>query len=222
MRKINIAIDGASGVGKSTIARSIAKKLNYLFINTGLMYRSIAYFCIENKINVADEKAINLVLNKINLELLINDEILLNSVNITGLLLSDEISIFASQIARYKELRKFCVSKQQTYTINKGVVMEGRDIGSVVIPNAELKIFLHANLEKRAKRRIVQLKEKNVQYDEHDVIKNILKRDEIDKNRKNSPLIKTKDAVEINTSNMSIKEVEEKIYCLFLERIKNE
>lgn len=221
MNKINIAIDGPSGVGKSTIAKNISKRLNYLFVNTGLMYRAIAYFCIQNEINTNDEIEIEKILDTIQLVLLKNDEISLNNINVTKYLLDDIVSITASQIASYKNVRKFCVLKQQSYLANKGVVMEGRDIGSIVIPDAELKIFLSADPEIRANRRVIQLEKNDIKYDKNIVINNIKKRDELDKNRQNDPLVKMKDAIEIDTSHMTINEVEEQIYSLFLERIKN-
>ena len=222
MRKINIAIDGPSGVGKSTIAKTISEKLDYLFINTGLMYRSISYFCIENKIDIHNESEVVKHLNQINLNLLPQEQITLNNVNITKHLREEEISISASTIASYKEVRKFCVLKQQKYTINKGVIMEGRDIGSVVIPDAELKIFLNANLSIRSQRRIKQLQTVNIECDEKTVMENILKRDEFDANRTNDPLKKMSDAIEIDTSNIEITEVVNKIIELAMERINNE
>ncbi|MDK2819567.1 MAG: (d)CMP kinase [Mycoplasmataceae bacterium] len=222
MKKINIAIDGPSGVGKSTIAKNIAKNLNYLFINTGLMYRAVAYFCIQNKIDLNDERKVINNLNKIILIMHPCEEVSLNNINITSHLWKDEISIFASKIASYKKVREFCVQKQQKFAIEKGVVMEGRDIGSVVIPNAELKIFLVANLEVRTARRMIQLEERKIPYDKDNVFNNIKKRDELDKNRENDPLIKMPDAIEIDTSNISIEEVIKKILLLVDERISNE
>ncbi len=222
MKKINIAIDGPSGVGKSTIAKNIAKELDYLFINTGLMYRAISYFCINNKIDINNEELVVSNLEKINLLLLPNEEIELNQTNITKYLRDENISISASLIAKYKEVRTYCVSKQQKYTLIKGIVMEGRDIGSIVIPNAELKIFLNANLEIRAKRRIAQLEINNIKCDGESVINNIKKRDELDQNRTNDPLIKTPNAIEIDTSYSTIEEVQNKILKLANERINNE
>lgn len=222
MKKINIAIDGPSGVGKSTISKKIAMNLNYLFINTGLMYRAIAYFCIQNKIDLNNEKEIVGNLNKIILTMHPLEEISLNQINVTQYLWQDDVSIFASKVASYKKVREFCVKKQQIFALQKGIVMEGRDIGSVVIPDAELKIFLSANLEIRTKRRIIQLEEKKIKYDEESVFENIKKRDELDKNRENDPLIKMSDAIEIDTSNISIDEVISKILLLVNERISNE
>ncbi len=222
MSKINIAIDGPSGVGKSTIAKNISEKLGYLFINTGLMYRAISYFCIENGINIHDETEVVSNLNAINLMILPQEQIALNGANITKNLREEEISISSSIIANYKAVRKFCVLKQQKYTTNKGVIMEGRDIGSVVIPDAELKIFLNANLSVRSQRRILQLQANNIECDETNVQQNILKRDEFDTNRVNDPLKKMLDSIEIDTSDITIDEVVNQIVKLAMERINNE
>ncbi len=222
MSKINIAIDGPSGVGKSTIAKTISEKLDYLFINTGLMYRAISYFCIENKINIHNESEVVNNLKAIELVILPQEQITLNGINVSKNLREEEISIASSIIANYKEVRKFCVLKQQKYTTNKGVIMEGRDIGSVVIPDAELKIFLNANLSTRSQRRILQLQANNIKCDQDSVQENILKRDEFDINRANDPLKKMLDAIEIDTSNITIDEVVNQIIELAMERINDE
>ncbi|MGL5205558.1 MAG: (d)CMP kinase [Metamycoplasmataceae bacterium] len=222
MKKINIAIDGPSGVGKSTIAKKIAEELHYLFINTGLMYRAISYFCLNNNIDTKNENDVVLNLVNINLELLPKEQTLLNNKNVTSFLRSDDVSISASLVASYKDVRKFCVLKQQKYTKQKGVVMEGRDIGSVVIPDAELKIFLTASSEVRVKRRIDQLEKSNADYDAESVGKNLKERDETDSTRDIDPLIKMPDAIEIDTSNISIEEVNKIILKLIQERTKNE
>ncbi|MGL5617465.1 MAG: (d)CMP kinase [Metamycoplasmataceae bacterium] len=222
MRKINIAIDGPSGVGKSTIAKRIAEELHYLFINTGLMYRTISYFCLKNNIDIKNEKDVVKNLVNINLELLPKEQAILNNENITPFLRSDDVSVSASLVASYKDVRKFCVLKQQKYTLQKGVVMEGRDIGSVVIPDAELKIFLTACPEVRVKRRINQLEENNTKYDALSVSENLQKRDEADATRVIDPLVKMPDAIEIDTSNISIENVNQIILKLVQERTDNE
>lgn len=221
-KKINIAIDGPSGVGKSTIAKSISSSLNLLFINTGLMYRAIAKHLLDNNFDILQEKEINNELANIKLELRENDQIFLNGQNISKNLYKDKISMSASKIAKYKSVRNFCVDLQrQIATENPGVVMEGRDIGSVVLPNAELKIFLTASPEIRAKRRISQLYEKgSIIENEQEVLQNIIDRDKNDRERKHAPLIKTKDAIEIDTSHLTIEEVIKKIIQLAEERME--
>ncbi len=218
MKKINIAIDGPSGVGKSTVAKEIAKKLNLVFINTGLMYRAIGYYCMNNDINLDDEQKIAKSLEEINLNLLPNEKIELNNIDITSKLWSDQISLVASKVAKLPKVREFCVQKQQLIAKNNpGVVMEGRDIGSVVLKNAELKIFLEANNEIRTKRRVEQLFAKGMNVNEQDVLKNIIERDKRDSERDVTPLIKVPEAIVIDTSYLTLEEVIQKIVELARE-----
>lgn len=218
MKKINIAIDGPSGVGKSTVAKEIAKKLDLVFINTGLMYRAIGYYCMNNDINLDDEQKIAKSLKEINLNLLPNEKIELNNIDITSKLWSDQISLVASKVAKLPKVREFCVQKQQLIAKNNpGVVMEGRDIGSVVLKNAELKIFLEANNEIRTKRRVEQLFAKGMNVNEQDVLKNIIERDKRDSERDVTPLIKVPEAIVIDTSYLTLEEVIQKIVELARE-----
>ena len=221
MKKINIAIDGPSGVGKSTIAKKLAQELDLLFINTGLMYRAIGWYMINENLNFHDDNELKENLKKIKLELLPNEEISLNGQNITKSLYEDKISLAASHVAKNKDVRNYCVNfQQQIAKINPGVVMEGRDIGSIVLPNAELKIFLTASNEIRAKRRYEQLKTKGENITEKEIFKNLVERDNNDLQRKNSPLIKVEDAIEIDTSNLTLDEVIQKVISLAKSRMK--
>ncbi len=218
MKKINIAIDGPSGVGKSTVAKEIAKKLDLVFINTGLMYRAIGYYCMNNDIDLDDEQKIAKSLKEINLNLLPNEKIELNNIDITSKLWSDQISLVASKVAKLPKVREFCVQKQQLIAKNNpGVVMEGRDIGSVVLKNAELKIFLEANNEIRTKRRVEQLFAKGMNVNEQDVLNNIIERDKRDSERDVTPLIKVPEAIVIDTSYLTLEEVIQKIVELARE-----
>ena len=215
MKKINIAIDGPSGVGKSSVAKAIANILDLVFINTGLMYRAVAFYFIVNNLNLNDEKLVNENLSKIKLKILANEQIELNDENVSSKLWTDEISLAASSVAKYLAVRNFCVKIQQKLTQEKpGVVMEGRDIGTVVLPNANLKIFLSADPEIRAQRRIKQLEAKGEIVNHQDILKNVINRDETDQTRTIAPLEKAKDAIEIDTSNFSLEEVIEKIVNL--------
>lgn len=208
MKKINIAIDGPSGVGKSTIAKIIAKNLDLVFINTGLMYRAIAFYSLKNNLDLNNEEIIEKAIKEIDIELLPNEIIKINGIDITDNLWVDSISIAASIISKHKKIREFCVKKQQQIAKEKpGVVMEGRDIGSVVLTDAELKIFLTATNEVRAQRRIKQLLDKGEKVNEEEILKNIIERDKRDKERDVAPLIKVDDAIEIDTSNLSFDEV---------------
>ena len=214
-KKINIAIDGPSGVGKSSVAKAIAKKLDLVFINTGLMYRAVAFYFIINNLNLNDEKLVNENLSKIKLKILANEQIELNDENVSSKLWTDEVSLAASCVAKYLAVRNFCVKIQQKLAQEKpGVVMEGRDIGTVVLPNANLKIFLSADPEIRAQRRIKQLEAKGEIVNHQDILKNVINRDETDQTRTIAPLEKAKDAIEIDTSNFSLEEVIEKIVNL--------
>lgn len=215
MKKINIAIDGPSGVGKSSVAKAIANILDLVFINTGLMYRAVAFYFIINNLNLNDEKLVNENLSKIKLKILANEQIELNDENVSSKLWTDEISLAASCVAKYLAVRNFCVKIQQKLAQEKpGVVMEGRDIGTVVLPNAGLKIFLSADPEIRAQRRIKQLEAKGEIVNHQDILKNVINRDETDQTRTIAPLEKAKDAIEIDTSNFSLEEVIEKIVNL--------
>lgn len=221
MKKINITIDGPSGVGKSTIAKIIASQLDLVFVNTGLMYRCIGYICLKNKINFDDEKLILDYLTKVKIELLPNEIIKLNDEDITKNLWTDEVSLAASQVAKLKGIRKFCVHQQQEIAKKQpGIIMEGRDIGTVVLKDAELKFFLIASIETRAARRIKQLNLKGEKVNEEEVLNNIIERDKRDSEREHTPLIKPKDAIEIDTSFLTIEEVVDKMIKLAKEKMK--
>lgn len=217
MSKINIAIDGPAGAGKSTIAKLLAKELSYTYIDTGAMYRALTYLLIKKDLPLTDE---NLVL-----ETLRNDydfsfegeKIILNGEDITNLIRSNEINANVSTIVAYKKMRELMVKKQRELSNKKGVVMDGRDIGSVVLKDAELKIFLVASLEERARRRFLENKEKGIETTYEEVEENLKKRDYID-TYVSKALVKTKDAIQVDTTNMSIKEVVAKIKDLATTR----
>ncbi|HHU59801.1 TPA: (d)CMP kinase [bacterium] len=217
MSKINIAIDGPAGAGKSTIAKLLAKELSYTYIDTGAMYRALTYLLIKKDLPLTDE---NLVL-----ETLRNDydfsfegeKIILNGEDITNLIRSNEINANVSTIVAYKKMRELMVEKQRELSNKKGVVMDGRDIGSVVLKDAELKIFLVASLEERARRRFLENKEKGIETTYEEVEENLKKRDYID-TYVSKALVKTKDAIEVDTTNMSIKEVVARIKDLATTR----
>ena len=217
MSKINIAIDGPAGAGKSTIAKLLAKELSYTYIDTGAMYRALTYLLIKKDLPLTDE---NLVL-----ETLRNDydfsfegeKIILNGEDITNLIRSNEINANVSTIVAYKKMRELMVKKQRELSNKKGVVMDGRDIGSVVLKDAELKIFLVASLEERARRRVLENKEKGIETTYEEVEENLKKRDYID-TYVSKALVKTKDAIQVDTTNMSIKEVVARIKDLATTR----
>lgn len=214
MKKITIAIDGFSSTGKSTIAKQLATKLHYIYVDTGAMYRAVAYYALNNQIIVNDvlnkEKLVE-QLDQINLAFKLNSDtnqadMILNDVNIEKNIRTLEVSNWVSQVASISEVRKKLVHLQQNMGKSKGVVMDGRDIGTVVFPDAELKIFMTASAETRAKRRYQELTEKGQQVTYLEVFNNIKQRDQMDTSRADSPLVKAEDAIELDNSDLSLNE----------------
>ena len=214
--KIIIAIDGTSSTGKSTLAKRKSKKLNYLYIDSGAMYRALTYYAIQKKFiskNHFDKTKLindipNICIDFKNNPINNNFEVHLNGISYEKNIRSLDVSNLVSEIATVNELRQQMVRVQHTLGLNKGVIMDGRDIGTVVFPKAEIKFFLEATMELRAKRRFDELflNDKNITYSE--VLKNIKLRDNQDANRKHSPLKKAEDALLINTDNLTLDELE--------------
>ena len=214
MKKITIAIDGFSSTGKSTLAKQLAKELEYVYVDTGAMYRAVTYFAMQNELIRADffdKKALVDSLPNIQLEFKFNAdlgfaEMYLNGENVEKQIRTIEVSNFVSKVAEVSEVRSKLVEQQQEMGKNKGIVMDGRDIGTVVFPDAELKIFMTASAETRAQRRFDELQQKgdNVSYE--DVLKNVVERDHIDTHREDSPLVIADDAIEIDNSYLNREE----------------
>ena len=227
-KKITIAIDGFSSTGKSTIAKELAKKLAYLYVDTGAMYRAVTLYAMQNgffRNNSFLENLFLKELDKIELEFIFNpdlgfSEMYLNGKNVEREIRGLDVSKLVSKIATISEVRKKLVAQQKEYGKSKGVVMDGRDIGTVVFPNAELKLFMTASPEKRAQRRYKELLDRgdDITYDE--ILKNVQHRDFIDSNRKDSPLRKADDAIEFDNSNLGLEDQFERIYNLALDKIK--
>ncbi|MBS9767242.1 MAG: (d)CMP kinase [Flavobacteriaceae bacterium] len=218
--KITIAIDGFSSTGKSTIAKELAKKLNYTYVDTGAMYRAVTLFAIENGIIKETLNKGKLIENLPEIKLSFQGkDICLNGENVERKIRTLEVADWVSEVATISEVRSLLVEQQQAFGVNGGVVMDGRDIGTVVFPNAELKLFITADAEIRAKRRYDEMISKGENPSFEDVLKNIETRDRIDMNRKDSPLKKAEDAIEIDNSNLTPKEQFEKIYQLVADRI---
>ncbi len=210
-----IAIDGPSGAGKSTVAKQVSNKLNYEYIDTGAMYRALAYKAYKNNIKISENKIDDMLLNtKIDY---FNNNIFLDNENVEDFIRSENISILASEISMLKNVRTKMVDLQRQIAKNKNIIMDGRDIGTIVFPNADLKFFITASVEKRAKRRYNELKLKglNVLYD--DILSDIKTRDENDSNREISPLKMAADAILIDTTDMKIEEVVNKIIIYISE-----
>ncbi len=213
MKKINIAIDGPAGAGKSTIAKLVAKKLNYTYIDTGAMYRALTYLAIKKNINFDNKESVEKLLQNNFSFRFIGDKVMLNGEDVTKALREKEVNENISLIVTNEKIRKIMVDKQKELAIYKGVVMDGRDIGSVVLKDAELKIYLTASKEARAKRRQLENLEKGIKTTYKEVLKNIERRDYVDIYLSKA-LVKTKDAIEIDTTNLEIEEVVEKILKL--------
>ncbi len=214
MKKIVIAIDGYSSTGKSTIAKQVAKALNYIYVDTGAMYRAVTYFALENKFigdGFFNSEALINQLDHINITFKFNEdlgfaEVYLNGENIEEDIRTLEVSSYVSPVATLSEVRRKLVEQQQLMGKGEGVVMDGRDIGTVVFPESELKIFMTASAETRAKRRYKELLERGHKLSYEDVLKNVTTRDHIDSTREDSPLVKAEDAIEIDNSDLTIEE----------------
>ena len=211
MKKINIAIDGWSSCGKSTMARQIAKALNYLFIDSGAMYRAIALYFIQQKIDMEDKVDVAKALGNISLSFQKNlqtgnNEIWLNDQNVDQPIREMEVANKVSDVAAIKAVREFAVAQQQLIGKDKGVVMDGRDIGTTVFPEAELKIFMTANVDVRVERRFKELSIKNPLISIEEVKANLQARDHMDSTREVSPLKKAEDALVLDNSELSPEE----------------
>ncbi len=210
-KKIIITIDGWSSCGKSTLAKQLAKELSYLYVDSGAMYRAITLYFIRNNIDMGEKKEVREALKSINLEFIHNpksnnSEMYLNGENVEYIIRDLIIAERVSDVAAIKEVREFAVAQQQKMGTKKGIVMDGRDIGTVVFPKAELKIFMTADNAVRVQRRFKELYEKNPNITIEEVMTNLEMRDYIDSHREVSPLRKAKDALELDNTNLTEKE----------------
>jgi len=229
LKNITIAIDGFSSTGKSTLAKQLANKLQYVYVDSGAMYRAVTLYAMQNKMiteSYFEKQKLVDSLMKIILKFKFNPkvgfaEIYLNNVNVENQIRTLHVSNFVSKIAEVSEVRRKLVELQQQMGINAGVVMDGRDIGTVVFPKAELKLFMTASAEKRAKRRFDELIKKGDKVTYAEILKNVEYRDHIDSTREDSPLIIAEDAIEIDNSDLSIVEQFDKIYALVQKKIKS-
>lgn len=208
MKKIIITIDGYSSCGKSTLAKQLAKKLDYVYIDSGAMYRAITLYFIQNRVDWGVREAVVAALTDIHLEFMCNgltgaSEMFLNDENVEHLIREMVIAEKVSEVAAVKEVRDFAVAQQKKMGARKGIVMDGRDIGTVVFPHAELKIFMTADIAIRVERRFKELYEKNKNISIEEVKQNLELRDYIDANREISPLRKADDAIVLDNSQLS-------------------
>jgi cytidylate kinase len=225
MKPIIIAIDGYSSCGKSTIAKELSKILSYKYVDTGAMYRAVTLFFIQNNIDFNNIDEVNTALTKINISFRIDkqtqiQETFLNNENIEeDIRLNPRVAGFVSNVSSISEVRRFLVKQQQKFGIEKAIIMDGRDIGTVVFPKAELKLFITADPNIRAQRRYDELKSKGNETTFDEVLANLTKRDFIDSHRNDSPLMKAEDAIEIDNSNLNQQEQLEFILKLVNEKI---
>ena len=229
MKKITIAIDGFSSCGKSTMAKDLAKEIGYIYVNTGAMYRSVTLYALRHNLFNADgtirEEELKEQMKDINISFQLNKttgrpDTYLNGENVENAIRTMEVSSHVSPIATLAFVREALVAQQQRMGAEKGIVMDGRDIGTVVFPKAELKIFVTASAEVRAQRRYDELKAKGMDADYADILKNVEERDYIDSHRATSPLRKADDAIELDNSNLTIAEQKKWLYEQYLKAAK--
>ncbi|HCY06650.1 MAG TPA: (d)CMP kinase [Erysipelotrichaceae bacterium] len=218
--KINIAIDGPSGAGKSSVSDLLAKKLGYVHLDTGAMYRAVAFKAINNNIALDDEEKLIEMLNKTSIVLNDNNDVFIDGKNVTELIRTNEMSMAASDVSKLSKIRKKLVEMQQEISKSKGYILDGRDIGTVVLKDAEVKIYLTASTEIRAQRRKLQNEKKGIFNDLDYLIKEIENRDYQDMNRKESPLKKADDAIEIDASYIDINQVVNKILDIVYNKLE--
>ena len=213
----NIAIDGPAGAGKSTIAKMAAKKLDFIYVDTGAMYRAMALYFLRREIDAKDEKKIAEACEHINVTIAYQEgeqQVLLNGENVNAFIRTEEVSMMTSNTSKYPAVREKLLCLQRELAAANNVIMDGRDIGTCVLPDAELKIYLTASASERAKRRYLEQKERGMESDLAQIERDIIARDEQDMNREIAPLKQAEDAIYLDTSDMTIEEVVTKIVSL--------
>ena len=229
MKKITIALDGFSSTGKSTLAKQIAKELGYVYVDTGAMYRGITYYAMQHQLvseQYLDKEGLIAQLPQIKLQFKFNPalgfaEMYVNEINVEQAIRTIEVSRLVSKIAEISEVRAKLVEQQQQMGKDKGIVMDGRDIGTIVFPDAELKIFMTASAKTRAQRRYDELIEKGQHVSFEEVLQNVEERDYIDTHRADSPLVKAHDAIELDNSVMTKQEQFDVVMDLVQQKLNN-
>lgn len=227
MKKITIAIDGFSSTGKSTLAKQLAKHLGYVYVDTGAMYRAVTFYAMQNGYvseDHLDKEALIKALPTINLQFHFNEslgfaEMYVNGTNVENEIRTLDVSRCVSQVAEVSEVRSKLVASQQEMGKNKAIVMDGRDIGTVVFPDAELKVFMNSSAQTRAERRYNELIEKGQKVTFEEVLENVQERDYVDTHREDSPLVKADDAIEINNSTLTKEEQFDLVLKMVEERV---
>lgn len=217
----SIAIDGPAGAGKSTIARKVAEKLSFIYVDTGAMYRSMALYFIRHDIAAQDEEKIAAACPDIDVSIAYQDgeqQVILNGENVNGLIRTEQVSMMTSDTSKYPVVREKLLSLQRGLAEKKNVIMDGRDIGTCVLPNADVKIYLTASAAERARRRYKEQTERGVDCDIKEIERDIIARDEQDMNREVAPLRQAEDAVLVDSSDMTIDQVVDEIIRIYQEK----
>ncbi|MFD0048569.1 (d)CMP kinase [Actinomycetes bacterium NPDC127524] len=222
-KKISIAIDGPAAAGKSTVAKIVAEKYSYIYVDTGAMYRALTYKSLQEGIDLSDQNGLSSLLMKTEIELKpseLGQLVYLDGKNVTSEIRNPEVTASVSEASKHRSVREEMVKRQQKIGERGGVVMDGRDIGTFVLPNAEVKVFLIASVEERAERRHLENQQKGFSSDIEKLKEEIALRDKLDSEREVAPLRKAEDAIEIDTTSLSIQQVAEKIMSLIEERTR--
>ncbi|WP_319202878.1 (d)CMP kinase [uncultured Ilyobacter sp.] len=218
MSNFIVAVDGPAGSGKSTISKLVAEKYKLTYLDTGAMYRMVAFYSLEKSVDLDNPEEVELMLKNIKIDI-DGDKFILNGIDVSDEIRTPRVTSIVSKTASIKAIREKLVELQREIGSGKRVILDGRDIGTVVFPDAHLKVFLVASPEERAKRRLKEYGEKGIESDYDSVLESIKERDHIDSTRVESPLKKAEDAIEVDTSFLSIEEVSDKISALVRERI---
>lgn len=222
-KRISVAIDGPAAAGKSTVAKIVAEKCKYIYVDTGAMYRALTYKALNDGIDIGNEIALSRLLNETVIELKQGNNgqlVFLDGQNVTEDIRNNEVTASVSEVSKHRRVREEMVRRQQLLAENGGVVMDGRDIGTYVLPNAEVKVFLIASVEERAQRRHEENIQKGFPSDIEKLKEEIALRDKLDSEREIAPLRKAEDAIEIDTTSLSIQKVADKIMSLIEERTR--
>ncbi len=217
-----VAIDGPSGAGKSSVSKAVAKAAGFVHIDTGALYRSVAYYALSNNIDVKDEAMVGKMLSEITVRLVLENgeqKVLVNGENVTGKIRTENVSMAASDISKIPSVRAFLLDTQRKTADEYNVIMDGRDIATVVLPNADVKIFLTASAEKRAERRFKELLAKNEEVEYNKILEDVIKRDRQDTERETAPLKPSDESVIVDTTEMSFDQSVDFIANLIKERL---
>ena len=220
---INVAIDGPAGAGKSTIAKKLAKELDYIYVDTGAMYRAMALYMIEQKTDIQHMDAVRSACDAITIDIRYSDgeqQVILNGRNVNDFIRTEAVSEMSSKISAIPEVRAKLLSLQRSLAAASNVIMDGRDIGTTILPNAEVKIYLTASADTRAKRRALEYEQKGEPFDLDQIRKDIIERDQRDMNREISPLKQADDAVLVDSSEMGIDDVVNAILNVYKEKVQ--